>query len=108
MVGVNTWVAHHNKSIFGKDAHIFRPERWLEADEDQLSSMERYFIPFGSGARTCLGKNISMLEMSKAIPVLLMNFEFHLQEHWQKEFETTESDWFVKPRALPVSVRVRV
>lgn len=28
-VGINPWVIHNNKSIFGPDAHVFRPERWL-------------------------------------------------------------------------------
>jgi len=44
VVGVNTWVAHYNKQIFGTDADKYRPERWLENTE-QVSKMERYFIP---------------------------------------------------------------
>lgn len=36
------------------------------------------FVKFGAGARTCIGKNISLLELSKAIPQLVRNFEFKL------------------------------
>jgi len=42
IVGINSWVMHANKSVYGKDAESFRPERWLEADEQQLRNMKRY------------------------------------------------------------------
>lgn len=37
-VSVNGWVLHRDQSIFGKDADIFRPERWLE---DNAKEMDR-------------------------------------------------------------------
>lgn len=32
VVGVNAWVVHHDKEVFGQDADVFRPERWLTGD----------------------------------------------------------------------------
>lgn len=34
IVGVNPWVAHANKTVFGEDADVFRPERWLENETE--------------------------------------------------------------------------
>jgi cytochrome P450 len=34
------WRVFRNTEVFGEDAGIFRPERWLEADEEQLKLME--------------------------------------------------------------------
>ena len=45
VVGVNSWVASFNTSVFGNDAHEFRPERWLISDEKKLAFMDRYWIP---------------------------------------------------------------
>lgn len=47
-VGVNSWVAHYDKRVFGEDAHIYRPERWEEAKNesgDRHQKMEANFMP---------------------------------------------------------------
>ena len=64
IVGQNPWVLHRRSEIFGDDVDQFRPERWLEASSSRLSQMKATMFQFGAGARTCIGKNISMLEMS--------------------------------------------
>ncbi|KAL1863915.1 hypothetical protein Daus18300_008064 [Diaporthe australafricana] len=80
IVGINPWVAAREQSVYGDDVFTFRPERWLEADAGQLKLMERNFLSFGGGSRTCLGKNVSLLEMSKLVPQLLMKFDFELTD----------------------------
>jgi cytochrome P450 len=93
-VGINSWVLHYDTNIYGADASIFRPERWLEADEEQLKTMEQNYMPFGIGSRTCLGKNISLLEMGKLIPVLVRDYDFDIQGEGDLE---ARNRWFVKP-----------
>ncbi|KUI58928.1 Pisatin demethylase [Cytospora mali] len=43
-VGVNAWVLHRNREIFGEDAEHFRPERWLEASEEERIAMNRHLF----------------------------------------------------------------
>lgn len=45
IVGMNSWVAHRDTSVFGPDANEFRPERWLSSDKEKLSVMERSWMP---------------------------------------------------------------
>ncbi|OQV01806.1 hypothetical protein CLAIMM_07097 [Cladophialophora immunda] len=100
IIGVNAWVLHRNKDVFGQDAEIWNPERWLKANPEQLKAMERATLTFGSGSRTCLGKNISLLEISKMVPQLLRTYEITLAkpgEEWK-----TKNFWFVKPECLNV------
>ncbi|CAH0050575.1 unnamed protein product [Clonostachys solani] len=61
IVGINPWVVGRDRDVYGEDADVFRPERWLEADPEQLKEMERSSLAFGAGSRVCIGKNISMM-----------------------------------------------
>ncbi len=60
VIGANPWVIHQNKEVYGEDVHAFRPERWMKEDN---GDMHRFFFAFGAGARMCLGRNISWMEM---------------------------------------------
>jgi cytochrome P450 len=53
-------------------------------------------MAFGMGSRTCIGKNISLLEMSKLVPQLARNFNFELDGDLQKEGLKSFNRWFVK------------
>jgi cytochrome P450 len=107
-VGINSWVAHHNTSIYGPDAHLWRPERWLEFNQDgRGGEIERYFFAFGMGSRTCIGKNLSLLEVSTLIPQLLRQFDFTLASHIQQSDWTDFSRWFVKPQNFEGYVKLR-
>ena len=75
IVGCNAWVLHRRPEVFGADVETFRPERWIEAKPEQLKEMKATMFQFGAGARTCIGKNISLLEIYKLVPTFLRNFE---------------------------------
>ncbi|KAK0632492.1 cytochrome P450 [Immersiella caudata] len=78
VVGCAAWVVHQNKGVFGEDAHVFRPERYLDATVEQLQAMERANLAWGLGGRVCLGKHIAELEMKMVIPTLLLSFDLNL------------------------------
>lgn len=105
-VGVNAWTAHRNPDVWGADAGEFRPERWLEADKAGLAAMEAYYLPFGLGARTCIGRHISILEVVKLVPRLLRELEFELAGP-PGEGMRCDDYWFVLPKELMVNVRRR-
>ncbi|KAL3485860.1 cytochrome P450 [Aspergillus germanicus] len=104
IVGVNAWVAHRNRAVFGDDADEYRPERWME-DPARFSEMERSFLAFGSGARTCIGKNISLMEIGKLIPQLIRRFDFELVDPGTQA--KTQNVWFVKQLDIQCRVRLR-
>ncbi len=105
VIGMNPWVAARDAEIYSPDPYTFRPERWLEADPDQLKAMERNFLAFGAGSRTCLGKNVSLLEISKLVPQVLRRYRFQLANP-EKEW-TMEDYWFVQQRGLICTVKRR-
>lgn len=40
VVGMNAWVVHRDKEVFGNDAEEWRPERWLGVDGEKRKRME--------------------------------------------------------------------
>jgi cytochrome P450 len=89
IVGCNAWVIHQDAKIFGADADRFRPDRWIEASPEHKRVMENSLFSFGAGARTCIGKNISYLEMYKLVPAILQRFEVSCKSVSQSENEKT-------------------
>lgn len=88
VVGCSAWVLHRNRQVFGEDVEVYRPERWLvdetkdkEGEEARIKEMTGTMLQFGMGSRTCIGKNISLLEIYKLVPSLLRRFEVSLVCH---------------------------
>jgi cytochrome P450 len=75
IVGCSAWIVHRRAEVFGRDANIYRPERWIENTEAKLKEMNGTMFQFGMGARTCIGKNISLLEIYKLVPSVLRKFQ---------------------------------
>lgn len=44
IVGINPAVMHHNQDIFGEDADVFRPNRWIDSSEEKLKLMDRHLM----------------------------------------------------------------
>jgi hypothetical protein len=56
-IGMNAMVIQYDKGVFGEDSYDFRPERWLQSEE-QWRAMEKAMLVFGAGTRTCIGKHV--------------------------------------------------
>ena len=59
-VSMSAYVVHHQESIF-RDYDTYKPERWLR---DKGKALQLYFVPYSTGARGCIGRNISYLEQA--------------------------------------------
>ncbi|RDW74218.1 cytochrome P450-24 [Coleophoma crateriformis] len=82
-IGWSAWGTQHNREVYGDDARVFRPERWLELEpgSDQLLKMERtHELIFGNGRYGCLGKNLATMELNKVIPTFMRRFEMTLTD----------------------------
>ncbi|KAH7329708.1 cytochrome P450 [Stachybotrys elegans] len=58
------------KDIYGEDADVFRPERWLETSVDRW-----HFIPYNHGPRVCLGRNFGQQQMEYILARICQEYE---------------------------------
>ena len=57
-----------NKTIYGDNADLYYPERWLVDDTEKLYIMHQtHSLIFGHGSTRCLGVSMAMMEISKVI-----------------------------------------
>jgi cytochrome P450 len=68
-VAVGWFEILRNKSVFGEDADVFDPMRWLETDPERLKEMEAtQGMVFVAGTRwECLGKRLALMELGKVL-----------------------------------------
>ncbi|KAF8521630.1 cytochrome P450 [Hysterangium stoloniferum] len=67
------------KSVWGEDADVWRPERFLEGVERYQTTglgVISNVATFSSGVRSCIGWRFAMIEMQAILIEFLENFEF--------------------------------
>ncbi|KAH8789005.1 cytochrome P450 [Hyaloscypha sp. PMI_1271] len=70
-----TWAMNRSQLIWGEDADMFKPGRWLE--NGNLISKTAFEYPvFNGGPRTCLGKKMAELVAVQVIATLVFKFDF--------------------------------
>jgi hypothetical protein len=63
-IGYGGFSILRNKKIWGEDADVFRPERWLEGEK--IKELElTWEVVFNAGRYQCLGKNVALMELNK-------------------------------------------
>lgn len=87
MVLVNAQAANSDPATYGPDAHIFRPERWLEGDELTKKIPPPYHFSFGTGSRGCTAINFSNRLLYAIFLRLIVSFEIH-----QSDLEPPNTD----------------
>lgn len=84
------------------DPHAFRPERWLR-DRDRAGQVNSWAcLPFGLGARSCIGRRVAEVQMQFLIARTVQKFELT---------PSTDKDVQIKMRLIttpeePISLRM--
>ncbi|KAK1833684.1 cytochrome P450 monooxygenase lolP1 [Podospora conica] len=64
------------REIWGGDGDVFRPERWLEMDQEERKEREAVVeLAFGSGRFRCLGRRLAGVEVAKGVAELVRRFD---------------------------------
>lgn len=99
-IGYSNWCMGRNKAVWGIDAELFVPERWLVSSDTPpgtpsltvnpttgrlvspfgkfKSESQFKFITFNAGPRLCLGMTFAQLEAMATTCILLQRYNFKL------------------------------
>ncbi|KAL4980977.1 cytochrome P450-domain-containing protein [Aspergillus desertorum] len=102
VLSVPTYTIHHSKEIWGPDADEFIPERW--APERLTARQKAAFIPFSTGPRACVGRNVAEMELLVICSTVFRMFDWELQQKGPME---TREGFLRKPLGLTVGVKRR-
>ncbi|KAM0746438.1 cytochrome P450, partial [Meredithblackwellia eburnea MCA 4105] len=70
-------VVNHDRELFGEDADVFRPERWLEGVGGKRKGVGLYSqLTFLDGPRGCLGFQFAIFEFKIILSILIYHFTF--------------------------------
>ncbi|QDS74881.1 hypothetical protein FKW77_003586 [Venturia effusa] len=73
-ISAQAWSLHRNAEVYERPLE-WRPSRWLEAGEEKLKEMKRWFWAFGSGGRMCVGSNLALYQMKFIVAAIYTDFK---------------------------------
>ncbi|KAK1430885.1 hypothetical protein QVD17_13979 [Tagetes erecta] len=95
------------EGIWGEDCMEFRPERWLSGRGGIKHEPSYKFPAFNAGPRTCLGKEMGIIQMKMVVIAIVCHYHVELV----KDHEVRASDSIIlqmkyglKVRLLPINI----
>ncbi|CEL62811.1 Cytochrome P450 52E2 OS=Candida apicola GN=CYP52E2 PE=3 SV=1 [Rhizoctonia solani AG-1 IB] len=90
----STMLMQRDPELWGPDADLFDPMRWLDHRHKRVLSDPFKFIPFNAGPRICLGQQFALNEASFVLTRLLQNFSaFELAMDAAPEGSCPPAEW---------------
>ncbi|KAK1697382.1 hypothetical protein QYE76_014079 [Lolium multiflorum] len=74
---------HHDAASWGPTSRRFDPGRFKDGVAAACKNPQAAFMPFGLGARTCLGQNLAIVEVKTLLAVVLARFAFTLSPDYR-------------------------
>jgi len=102
----NAWGIMRSRAVFGEDADIYRPERWLDEDADKVRAMTRSWeLGFSTGKWRCLGKDIAYMEINKVVAEFVRRYDIVLADPGKPWDCTNWGLWLVRDYNFVISPR---
>ncbi|TDL24467.1 cytochrome P450 [Rickenella mellea] len=98
-VVVGIQAANRNKAIWGEDAEIWKPERWLSplpqsVADAHLPGIYASMMTFLAGGRSCIGFKFAEMEIKLSVSTVLSTFEI-------APSPTEEIEWHMRLAQVP-------
>ncbi|KAJ7461725.1 cytochrome P450 [Mycena galericulata] len=110
MVMIDIRGLHLNPMYWGRDAHDFKPERFI--DTDSYRWPRDAFVAFSAGPRNCIGQRFALTESVCMLAHLVRNYEISLPDNLRvlpfEEQKRTLLNWVPGVTMTPTNCFVRL
>ncbi|KAG0249730.1 cytochrome P450-dit2, partial [Actinomortierella ambigua] len=77
-IAFSPWAMGRSRAVWGNDAEVFRPERWID-DLGKFKTQNQFkFNSFNGGPRVCLGQTFATIEILQTTCLLLQRYTFKM------------------------------
>jgi len=105
---VNLWAIGRDPNVWGAEAAEFKPERFMEDEDINLTSQSDFsMIPFGAGRRGCPGVFMAISTLELALAQLMHIFDWRVEGD-PSQLDMTESCGVSIPRQVPLCAYPRL
>ncbi|GAA5049813.1 cytochrome P450 [Nocardia callitridis] len=94
----SVYAIHRDESVY-EDPDTFKPRRWIDTPKKYPRTA---FLPFGAGARNCIGEHFAWVEIAIALVNILQRYEISLQPGQQVPAAAMGA---LVPGALPMRIK---
>ncbi|KAI0036319.1 cytochrome P450 [Vararia minispora EC-137] len=77
VITTQSWSLHRKVDVF-PSPNTYLPDRWVDADPDNLREMEAHMMPFGIGQRVCVGQHFAYQSLRIVLAVIARNFDIYV------------------------------
>ncbi|XP_027359363.1 alkane hydroxylase MAH1-like [Abrus precatorius] len=78
MILLSLYAMGRLEDVWGKDCFEFKPERWISKRGGVVYAPSYKFIAFNAGPRTCLGKDVSFIQLKMVATAILLNYRIQV------------------------------
>ncbi|KAK9319802.1 cytochrome P450 [Lipomyces orientalis] len=103
IVSVPTYSLLRDETVF-KNASQYNPDRWLTKDLEEKKRMMTNHLPFSTGPRACIGRNIAYFEQTVVIATIVKFYDCKVEKGFQLQ---TQERFNSNPGDLPVEISRR-
>ncbi|MGU3435130.1 cytochrome P450 [Actinomycetes bacterium M1A6_2h] len=95
---------HRDKAVWGTDPDHFDPDRFLPSQIRARANHNSAYKPFGTGARSCIGRQFALHETVLTLVMLLRRFDFAPESGYELRVHESMT---IKPEGLRLHVTER-
>ncbi|OKL62473.1 hypothetical protein UA08_02560 [Talaromyces atroroseus] len=89
VVSCQAFSMHRNPAVYPRP-NTFDPDRWLASDAE-TAEIKRWWWPFSSGARMCLGMHFALAEMKTLLAAIYQTYSTNLRPDFENLSPTATS-----------------